>query len=193
MNRTVRWGLALAILPLAACASNTPAPAPAAPAGPPPLAAADAAFITAAAQGGLAEIQAAQLAQTTSRSPKVKAYAAKMISDHNQADDQLKQVATAKGAALPTAPSDAEAQQYTTLQSLKGRKFDHEYVTDQVADHQQMLQLFQAEAQGGTDPDLKTLAANTVPTIQAHLDQANALAKPAATTHKAMHRRHKAS
>ena len=191
MNRTIRWGFALALLPLAACADNPPAPAPTAPAGPPPLAAADASFVTAAAQGGLSEIQEAQLVQKMSHSAKVRAFASRMTTDHSQADDQLKQIATSKGVMLPTAPSDVQMQAITTLQGLKGYKFDHQYIADQVADHQQMLQLFQTEAQTGTDSDLKTFAANTVPILQSHLDAANALAKPSAM-HRTM-RHHKTS
>ena len=191
MNRTIRWGFALALLPLAACADNTPAPAPVtAPVGPPPLAAADAAFVTAAAQGGLAETQEAQLAQTTSHNAKVRAFAAKMAADHPQVDDQLKHIAMTKGVTLPTAPSDAQMQEITTLQGLKGHRFDHGYIADQVTDHQQMLQLFQTEAQTGTDPDLKTFAANIVPTLQSHLDAANALAKPAAMHRMSHHKAH---
>ena len=188
MNRYVRWGFALAVLPLAACADTTPKPATAAPAGPPPLASSDTTFITDAAQGGMAEIQAAQLAQTTSHNPKIKSFAARMISDHTQADDQLKQIATAKGATMPTAPNDMETQQFTALQALKGRAFDKQYIQDQIADHQQMLQEFQTEAQSSPDTDLKTFAANTVPIVQSHLDAANALAKPVA--HKYMHHHH---
>ncbi len=191
MNNTIRWGFALALLPLAACADSTPAPAPAVPAGPPPLAAADAAFVTAAAQGGLSETQEAQLVQKMSHGAKVRAFASRMTTDHSHADDQLKQIAMTKGVTLPTTPSDAQMQEITTLQGLKGYKFDHQYIADQVTDHQQMLQLFQTEAQTGTDSDLKMFAANTVPVLQSHLDAANALAKPSGM-HRAM-RHHKNS
>lgn len=193
MNRLTRWGAALIILPMAACASNPPAP-PAEPPAPPPLAAADASFVTAAAQGGMAEIQAAQLALSTSKSPKVKAYAQKMITDHTQADDQLKQIATSKSVTLPTAPNDTQMQQMTTLQGEKGRKFDHDYLVDQVADHQQQLLLMQTEASSGTDPDLKKFAADTTPIVQSHLDMATAMVK--GPMHKAttgMHRHHHTS
>ena len=193
MNRTVRWGIALVALPLAACAGNPPPAAPTVASAPPPLGAADAAFINTAGTGDLGEFQEAQLAQKNSRNPKVLAFANKLITDHSQGQDKLKQVAAAKNVTLPTAPSDLAMQQVSTLQSLKGRKFDREYVTDQVSDHQQMLQAFQAEAQGGTDPDVKAFASAGVPVIQSHLDAANALATSMATKHKAMHRRHAAS
>ncbi len=187
MNRYARWGFALVILPVAACASNPPAP-PAAPPGPPPLAAGDATFIQDAAQGGMAEIQAAQLAQTTSHSAKVKMFAQKMITDHTQADDQLKQIATSKGATLPTTVNDMEMQQMTTLQGEKGRQFDHDYLTGQVTDHTQMVQVFQTEAQNGTDPDLKKFAADTLPIIQSHEDLAKKMTMM--PMHKGMHRHH---
>lgn len=189
MNRFARWGFALAVLPIAACASNPPPP-PAAPPGPPPLASADATFVTAAAQGGMTEIQEAQLAQKTSHSARIKAYAARMISDHNAADDQLKQLAMTKNAMLPTAVNDTQMQEMAKLQGETGRSFDHDYIADNIAGHQQQVVLFQTESQGGTDPDLKKFATDTLPTIQSHLDQATALA---GTGHKGMmhHRHHK--
>ncbi|MGI4746758.1 MAG: DUF4142 domain-containing protein, partial [Janthinobacterium lividum] len=150
MNRYARWGFALVILPMAACA-NQPTPAPTVvPPGPPPLAAADATFIQDAAQGGLAEVQAGQLAQSKARSPRVKAFGAKMIADHTPANDQLKQIATAKGATVPMAPNDMQMQQMTALQAEMGHKFDHDYIADQIADHTMMLQLYQTEAASGT-------------------------------------------
>lgn len=186
MNRYARWGFALAFLPLAACADK-PAPPPAAPPpGPPPLAAADASFVTDAAQGGMAEIQEAQLALSKTHSARVKMFANKMIADHTKADDQLKTIATAKGVTLPTAVNDMQMQQMTTLQGETGHKFDHDYMTDQLSDHQTMLQLFQTEASSGTDADLKTFAANTVPVIQSHID----MAKGPVHAHMHMHHHH---
>lgn len=186
MNRYTRWGIALILLPMAACATQ-PTPAPVAvPPGPPPLAAADATFIQDAAQGGLAEVQAGQLAQSKAHSPRVKAFGAKMVADHTPANDQLKQLATAKGAMVPTAPSDMQMQQMTALQADMGHKFDHEYIADQIADHTTMLQLFQTEAASGTDPDLKKFAADTIPVIQSHIDMANAIEKGG--MHKGMHK-----
>ncbi|MCQ8277203.1 DUF4142 domain-containing protein [Acetobacteraceae bacterium KSS8] len=174
MNRYARWAFALAVLPVAACADNTPAPTPAPPA-PPPLAAADASFVTSAAQGGMAEIQEAQLALSMARNPKVKAYANKMVTDHTAADDQLKQIAASKNVTLPADISDVQMKQENDLKALKGHAFDREYIADQIADHQEMVTLFQNEATNGTDPELKKFAADTLPTVQQHLTDAQAL------------------
>ena len=171
MNRMIRWGFALALLPVAACSSNTPAPVAEAPPTP-AVAPVDQAFVTMAAQGGMAEVQLATLAQTNARSPRVKTFANEMIKDHSAADDQLLKMAQAKGITPPTDLNDMQNQQKTMLTSEKGAKFDRDYMHGQVTDHQAMVQAFQDEAQNGQDPDIKAFAANTVPTIQQHLTQA---------------------
>ena len=189
MNRFARWGLTLALLPLAACASNPPPAPPAAPSVPPPLSAADASFVQMAAQGGMAEIQMGQLADSTSKSKVVKAYAEQMIKDHTTANDQLKQIATAKGAVLPTGVNDEQQKTMTMLQGEKGRKFDHDYIASQVEDHTTMVSTFQTESTSSSDPDLKNFAATTLPIVQEHLTEAQKLAAP--TSHKMMHHHHK--
>ncbi len=190
MNRYANWAFALAVLPVAACADNTPAPAPMAPPAPPPMAAADASFVTSAAQGGMTEIQEAQLALSMAHSPKVKAYANRMVSDHTMADDQLKQIVTGKGATLPADVSDAQTQEIAALKADTGRKFDRDYIADQISGHQAMLTLFQTEASSGTDADVKKFAADTLPTVQSHLDQAQ---KMVAHAQKHMRMHHKSA
>ncbi len=191
MNTYARWGFALALLPLAACASNPPPAAPVAAPMPPPLAAADASFIQTAAQGGMAEIQMGQLADQNSSSPRVKAFADQMIKDHTAGDAQLKQIATAKGAVMPAGPNDDQQKMMATLQGEKGRKFDHDYVAGQIAGHQAMLEAYQTEAASGTDTDLKSFAAQTVPIVQQHLTMAQKLATP--MHHHAMRHHHHAN
>jgi len=46
-----------------------------------------------------------------------------------------------------------------------------------IEDHQQAEELFRSEAMNGADADLKAFAAATLPTIEAHLAAAQALAK----------------
>lgn len=186
MNRTTRWGFALALLPIAACSSNTPAPVAEAPP-PPALSPTDQSFVTMAAQGGMAEVQMATLAQTNARSPRVKSFANEMIKDHGAANDQLMKLAQAKGVTPPTDLSEAQTQQKTMLTGEKGAKFDRDYMHGQVTDHQMMVQAFQEEAQNGQDADVKAYAASTLPAIQQHLTEAQhasgmKMARP--TTHK---------
>ncbi len=191
MNRYARWGLALALLPLAACADTKPPAPPPPPPAPPPIAANDAAFIQTAAQGGMNEIQTSQLAETTSHSAAIKAFGEKMISDHTANDDQLKQLVTAKGGTVPTTLNDDQQAMLTKLQGEHGRKFDHDYLQGQIMGHEAVLAAFQTEASSGTDPDLKNFATQTIPTIQMHLDRAKALAGTGTMHHHHMMHHHK--
>ncbi len=189
MNRIARWGFALALLPVAACSSNPPAPPPMAEAPPPALAPVDQTFLTMAAQGGMAEVQLATLAQTNARSPRVKAFANEMIKDHGAANDQLLKIEQAKGVTPPTDLNEMQNQQKTMLTAEKGAKFDRDYMHGQIADHQAMIQAFQDESTNGQDPEIKAFAASTLPTIQQHLAEAQKasgmkMARP--MTHKKM-------
>jgi predicted outer membrane protein len=49
----------------------------------------DKSFAISAAQSGLAEVQAGQLASQRATSPQVKQYGQKLVTDHTQANDQL--------------------------------------------------------------------------------------------------------
>ncbi len=183
MNRSILLLTLSAMLPIAACSSDKPQPVATEAPPPPAVAAADQSFAMTAAAGGLAEIQAAQLAQTKDKRGSVKAYADLMIKDHTTADQQLMQIAQQKGITLPTAPTDEQEAMYTKLQGETGREFNHDYVAGQVEDHKSMLATFQAEAQNGADPDLKAFATQTVPIIQHHLTVAEKLYGRGMPTH----------
>ena len=60
------------------------------------LSAQDETFMREAAQGGLAEVQDAQLAQQKAASAEVKQFAGRMITDHTKANNDLQQIAQSK-------------------------------------------------------------------------------------------------
>ena len=64
----------------------------------------DRAFMTKAAQGGLAEVELGRIAAQRATDPQVKQFAQRMVDDHGKANDKLKQVATSKNLTLPTDP-----------------------------------------------------------------------------------------
>lgn len=136
---------------------------------------ADRSFIEQAASGGMAEIQAAQLAQQRSNSPQVKQFANRVIADHTQANSELQQIAQDQNVTLPEQPSAKDASAYRRLIGLTGTAFDQAYAQAEVSDHQQDIALFRKEAQSGQDPTVKSFAQKTLPLLVQHLQLAQAL------------------
>ena len=176
MNRHVRWAFALALLPIAACSSKPDPVVASAPPPPPPLAAADQAFVTAAAASDAAEIQASNLAATKAHGPRIKAFAAKMVTDHTATTQKLTTIASSKGVTLSPTLSDDQQKMEAKLQADKPRAFDHDYIVGAVAAHKDAVAVFQAEIDNGQDADLKAFATATLPTIKQHLTMATRLA-----------------
>ena len=148
-----------------------PASSAMAPAGAAKLSKVDQEFVTKAAQGGLAEVQMAQLAQQKGDDG-VKTFAQAMITDHTPANAKLAALATSKGLTPPTDPSAAQQKMLAKLQGLSGDKFDKSYLSGQVRAHEAMLKLFERESTNGKDADLKAFADSTVPVIQKHITMA---------------------
>ena len=136
------------------------------------VSASDKKFVEKAASGGMAEVQAAQLAQQKADDQKVKDFAQQMITDHTAANQQLTTLAQKKGVTIPADLSSADQKELDKLGKLDGKKFDKAYMKAQVKDHQAMLTLLQKEAKSGKDADLKSFAEQTVPTVQKHLEMA---------------------
>ena len=59
-------------------------------------------FINDAAEGGLMEVQMGQLAQQKAQSSDAKSLGQKLVTDHQKAGDELKQIASTKGVTVPS-------------------------------------------------------------------------------------------
>src|SRR6476646_10189354 len=108
-------------------------------------ASADSSFVMKAAEGGQAEVQMAQLAQSKASSQAVKDLANKLVADHTKANDNLKPLATKDNITWPTGLSAKDQAEYNKLQALSGAEFDREYVNYEIKDHKQDISLFQKE------------------------------------------------
>ena len=112
------------------------------------LSAGDKDFFVQAAQANLAEVSVGRMAADKAENAGVKAYASKMIADHGQANEELKQLALQKGVALPSVVRMAQM----------------------IRDHEKVVRDFQSA--NIADPDLRAWASKTLPTLQGHLDMA---------------------
>ncbi len=190
MTRYARWLFVTALLPVAACSNSNSTPPVAAAPPPPALAAADQAFVSGVAGIDAGEIQSSQLAATKARSPRVKTFAAKILADHQQVDQQLMTIAQSKGATPDATPPQMMSDAMTKLNADTGASFDRDYLREQVGVAQAAVKAMQDEIANGQDADLKQFATTTLPVVQQHLAMARRLgggggsSAPATTTRR---------
>jgi putative membrane protein len=133
----------------------------------------DADFYEDATQGGLLEVKLGQLAVKNATNEDVRKFAQRMIDDHTKLNTQLAQIGhQKKGITVPSALDKKHQKEVDKLAQHTGAKFDREYMSRMVDDHENDVKAFDKEARDGKDPDLKQLAASTLPTLQDHLTQA---------------------
>jgi putative membrane protein len=137
---------------------------------------ADKQFLSTAAQSDTNEIKLSQLAQTKASSPQVKAFATKMVSDHNKLEMQMKPFAT-KWGLTPPAGLDSDHQAiYDRLNGLSGSEFDDAYMSAMAQDHHKALDAFTAEAQSTEDPKFKAAVMKGKTVVSGHTTMADNLA-----------------
>jgi len=138
------------------------------------LSASDRQFLENAAEANLGEIEAGKLAKEKAKTDPAKQFAGRMVHDHTQVGDRLRELAAAKGVTLPTSLDQADRKELEVLQNLSGAKFDDAYMQHQVSDHRKVIRAFEEEARSAKDPDVRAFASQTLPTLQDHLRIAQA-------------------
>lgn len=129
----------------------------------------DKSFYKNAAEAGIAEVDAGNLAADKASDPKVKDLAAMMVKDHTAANEKLKTLADSKGIKLPSGASVMQKAEYAKLKVLSGDTFDKSYIKGQVKDHRQTIALLKKEIASGQDPEAKAFAQSVLPTVESHL------------------------
>ena len=146
------------------------------------IARADRKFMQDAAEGGMFEVQAGQLAANKASDDKVKQFANKLVEDHQSANNELMALARTKGLELPAAPSRSERREIEKLGKDSGSKFDQEFAKAAIKDHEQDIKKFEKASGKVKDPDLKAWIDKTLPHLREHLAMAKDL--PEAGNHK---------
>ena len=132
-------------------------------------------FLNRAAQGGMMEVAAGKLATQRGMDPDVKAFGKRMVTDHSAANDMLKSLAASKNVPLPESVSEEERSALGKLEGLNGTEFDKAYSQMMVKDHVTDVGDFEKEVKNAKDPDVKSFAEETLPTLRHHLMMANQL------------------
>ena len=135
----------------------------------------DRTFAVQASQSNRAEIELGNLALAQASNDSVKYYAQLMVTEHTQAQNELKEVADDMDLNVnldqPLGAEFTAIQQ--SLAGLSGAAFDSIYMKSQVVSHQTTLANFQTEINSGGSANVKAYANKYLPHIQTHLDMAN--------------------
>lgn len=132
-------------------------------------------FLKEVASGGLMEVELGKLAEKNAENPRVKKFGAMMVRDHQKVNDELKTLATSKNVALSDQMENKHRDMVEDLQKKQGEDFDKAYMKGMVEDHEKDVDKFQKVAEDGKDPEVKTFAAKTLPTLLMHLDSAKSV------------------
>ncbi len=140
------------------------------------LTSSDRGFLTEAAAGGMAEVELGRLAAQKAQNADAKRFGERMVTDHSKANSELKELASSKNVTLSGAPSAEEKSDMDKLSKLSGAAFDREYMRMMVEDHDKDVKAFQDEANRASDPDVRSFANKTLPTLQEHQKMAHEIA-----------------
>lgn len=133
---------------------------------------ADMEFAAKAAAAGKAEVDLAKVGTEKATDPEVKTFADRLVQDHTKANDQLAQIMQAKSMEMPAEDSAEAKAESDRIAALSGSEFDREFMMHWVSSHEKGIELHSSEAETGQDPELKQFAADTLPTLREHLDEA---------------------
>jgi putative membrane protein len=144
---------------------GAPAPAP------------DVAFLQDAEMSSLAEVELSDIALHQAEAEPVRRFARTMVDDHTAMNGEIAELARSMNVVVPTQPDTRHRSAAQRLQELPREQFDREYLRLMVDDHEAMVAKFQMKAASAQDPRVRDLAARTLPTLQHHLEMAQALSQ----------------
>ncbi len=125
----------------------------------------------------MGEIQAAQMAETKASSPEVKRFAKTMAAHHRDMENRANavfsrsQITPSDNAVSNQLKTDAQ-NELSTLQAMRGKDFDREYIDAQIRDHNHALELLDRAIPNTKSAELKTELQNARTKVETHLRQA---------------------
>jgi putative membrane protein len=123
------------------------------------------------------EIQEAQLAMTKATSPDVKRFARDMATAHREMQNKMTsllsrlQMTPSDNAVSNQLRSDTQGE-IATLQTLRGKDFDRDYIDSQVRNHNKALETIDEMMPTAKNSEFKAALVNMRPKIEAHLRDA---------------------
>ena len=140
------------------------------------MSAADLDFVTNASNIIRFDREECGLAQTQAKSPEVRALAAKLLADANRFDAELQPIAMQAGIKPATVLPSTLRIRAGRLRLGQGARFDEAFLADQIASHQDAVDLQESVmASEGSNPALRALAQRGDALVRSNLEQLQAL------------------
>lgn len=136
----------------------------------------DQSFISKASLSNTAEVRAGGFADSTADTAMVRNFGMQMVTDHSNAQSDLKSLGTKLNVAVTDSVDQMHASLMDTLRGLSGRMFDSVYIMNQIKDHQAAISDFQNEISEGNQSDVINYANKYLPKLQMHLQMADSIA-----------------
>ncbi len=134
-------------------------------------------FLTTASLSDYTEITFSQLALQKSSNAQVKAYAQKMITDHQMLEQKMLPFAQQMGVTPATALDSQHQQLYDQLNQLSGTDFDKQYMSAMDTDHHKSLDNFKTEETSTQVRQMKPVVKQGEKVVAQHTEMADKMVK----------------
>ncbi|MBS0538873.1 MAG: DUF4142 domain-containing protein [Proteobacteria bacterium] len=136
------------------------------------------AFLLRTAAANLFDLESSQLALDKSRSSAVRAFADRIVTDHDKVDAAFDKAVEEAGVEAPA--DEMEPPQRLAVRDLKTKEataFDEQYVLAQYTNHVETVEMYRTYAASGDNPRLQKFARDVLPLLRDQLAQVKKLRK----------------
>jgi putative membrane protein len=126
------------------------------------------------------------MAKEKASSDQVRSYADQLVKDHQDADNQVQDLAKKNGYTLMSPASAGMSEEHKAkhaqsamgdLSKKNGAEFDKAFAKEMVADHQKDISKLEKAQKDLKEPEVKSLVSKILPTLQQHLQMAQQIEK----------------
>ncbi len=141
------------------------------------LSSSDRAFLKMAAVTDMTEAHLGQMAEGKAAHSGIKDFGETLVKDHTKAYQELTALDSKLGQTIPKGIDVRRHKAVERLAALKSKRFDGQFLREEVQDHERVLAAFRREARQGQDSDVKAYANQALPIMEEHLREAEKLLK----------------
>ena len=123
-------------------------------------------FVRTALAGGMAEVSVSRYVASKAKSGAVRSLAKRIADDHEALNAKLRTAAGADADAVQA--DDAAKSAEAMIRGSQGAELDKAYLTHMADDHKKDIASFEAAAAQATDPAVRKLAEDALPTLREH-------------------------